>query len=444
MLPQLRRLEAQFPNHLEIIGVHAGKFPAEKESANLRAAVDRLEIHHAVVNDADFRIWTGFAVRAWPTLMFVDPDGRVFAKHEGEFPEEPVAEMIAEALAGYETAGLLEPTPLPATPALAGGGILRYPEKILADPHGDRLFIADTGHHRLLHTDRSGQIVATFGDGEPALRDGDARNARFQQPRGMALGADGATVFVADSGNHAIRAVDLATGQVTTVAGTGDLGRIRVPGPARTTPLRSPWDLAWVGDELWIAMAGSHQVWALDPTSDTLRVAAGTGVESIHDGPLVEATFAQPSGFSIIDNQLFLADAETSSVRRLDLTTGRVRRLVGRGLFDFGDADGRGDEVRLQHALAVAARHEGDEIAVYIADSYNDKIKRLDPATRETETVAGNGHGFEDGQAADAAFWEPAGLSLHDDDLFIADTNNHAIRRLSLVDYAVTTLNVRA
>src|SRR5918994_51724 len=443
MLPQLLRLEARFGDQIEIICVHSAKFPAERESANLRAAVDRLELHHPVVNDGEFRVWNGFAVRAWPTLMFVDPDGRVFGKHEGEFPEEPVAEMIAEALAGYEAAGLLDRRPLPLTPSRASGDILRYPEKILADPVRDRLFIADTGHHRVVQTDLTGKVDTAFGDGEPALQDGDARTARFCQPRGMALSPDGDTLYVADSGHHTIRAIALSTGNVTTVAGTGDLGRSREPGPARATPLRSPWDLAWVGDELWIAMAGSHQVWALDPEGGQLRVAAGTGVESIHDGPLAEATFAQPSGLSRIDNLLFLADAETSSVRRLDLGTGRVRRLVGRGLFDFGDGDGRGDEVRLQHALGVAARREGDDIAVYIADSYNDKIKRLDPETRQAETVAGNSHGFEDGQATDASFWEPAGISLKSDDLYIADTNNHAIRRLSLVDYEVTTLNIR-
>src|SRR5215203_3974797 len=179
MLPQLRRLEARFADQIEIIGVHSAKFPAERESANLRAAVDRLELHHPVVNDGEFHVWNGFAVRAWPTLMFVDPDGRVFGKHEGEFPEEPVAEMIAE---------------------------------VLADRVRDRLFIADTGHHRVVQTDLTGEVTTAFGDGKPALRDGDARSARFWQPRGMALSPDGDTLYVADSGNHTIRAIALSTG----------------------------------------------------------------------------------------------------------------------------------------------------------------------------------------------------------------------------------------
>lgn len=442
MLPQLRRLEERFGDKIEIIGVHSAKFPAERESANLRAAVDRLELHHPVVNDAEFRVWNEFSVRAWPTLMFVDPEGRVFGKHEGEFPEEPVVEMIAEALAGYEVEGRLDSRPLPRTTELAGGGILRYPEKLLAAPEGDRLFIADTGHHRVLATDPDGHVRAAFGDGAPGLLDGDGPSARFQQPRGLALDADGDILYVADSGNHALRRIDLTTGHVATVAGTGALGRGRQPGPARTTALRSPWDLAWVADELWIAMAGTHQIWAYDPVREVLRVAAGTGAESIHDGPLAEATFAQPSGLTLADGTLYLADAETSSVRRIDLSAGWVRRLVGRGLFTFGDEDGRGDAARLQHPLGVAARQEGDETAVYVADSYNDKIKRLNPATREVETVAGNGRGFEDGQASDAAFWEPGGVSLHGAALFIADTNNHAIRRLSLVDYTTTTLDI--
>ncbi|MBA2277176.1 MAG: alkyl hydroperoxide reductase [Chloroflexia bacterium] len=441
MLPQLRRLEARFPDTLVVIGVHSAKFPAERESGNLRAAVDRLELHHTVVNDAAFRVWQGFAVRAWPTLMFVDPDGRVFGKHEGELAEEPVAAMVEEALAGYADTGRIDSRPIPLTPLASHGDTLRYPEKVLADPSGECLFIADTGHHRILSTDLGGRTIAVFGDGIAALRDGDAGTAQFNQPRGLALRSG--ALFVADTGNHALRHVDLDSGMVTTVAGTGALGRTRQPGPPRGTALRSPWDLAWVGDELWIAMAGSHQLWALDPATRALRVAAGTGVESIHDGPLAEATFAQPSGLTMIDDALYLADAETSSIRRVDLQTARVRRLVGRGLFDFGDQDGRGDEVRLQHPLGVAARREGDEIAIYIADSYNDKIKRLNPATREVETIAGGRRGHEDALATDAAFWEPSSLSLDGDALYIADTNNHAIRRLSLLDFSVSTLDVR-
>jgi len=231
-----------------------------------------------------------------------------------------------------------------------------------------------------------------------------------------------------------------------TVAGTGEQARSRAVGsqPARRTALSSPWDLALVGETLWVAMAGTHQLWALDLRAGTIRPAAGTGAESIHDGPLVEATFAQPSGITALDGVLYTADSETSAVRRVDPAADRVRRLVGRGLFEFGDEDGTGDRVRLQHPLGVAATREGDGAAVYVADAYNNRIKRLDPATRTVEAVAGTGRpSHADGPADAAAFWEPGGLSVAGRRVYVADTNNHAVRVLDLDAGTVATIQVR-
>ena len=435
----MRELEREFARELVVVGVHSAKFPAEKESANLRAAVQRLELHHPVVNDADFAVWQQYAVRAWPTLMFVDPRGYVFGKHEGEFPLAPVRELIADAVARFDAEGLVDRAPLPLTPLPPGGGTLRFPGKVLADAASGRLFVADSGHNRVLVCDLDGRMSMAVGDGEPGLVDGLAAAARFDHPQGMALSADGGTLYVADEENHAIRAVDLGAGAVSTVAGTGAQGYDRASGgPGTATALSSPWDLTLVGDRLWIAMAGAHQLWTLDLATGRVAVAAGTGAESIHDGPLVEATFAQPSGLTALDGLLYVADSETSAVRRVDPTADRVRRLVGRGLFDFGDADGTGDQVRLQHPLGVEAVQEDGAVAVYIADTYNGKIKRLDPATRRVETrFAGPANAAA---ATTARFWEPSGLSLAGRRLYVADTNDHAIRVIDLDTGAVETL----
>jgi DNA-binding beta-propeller fold protein YncE len=446
----LRELERHFPEELAVIGVHSPKFPAERDSASLRAAVQRLDLHHPVVNDADQRVWQEYAVRAWPTLMFVDPAGRVFGKHEGEFPLEPVRDLIAEAIAEYDAAGLLRRGTLALDPLPAGGGGLRFPGKVLADAAGDRLFIADTGHHRIVVTDLDGRAQTVIGSGEAGLADGPIGDARFNGPQGLALGPDG-RLYVADTENHAVRAIDLGTGQVTTVAGTGEQGYDRSGGPARETALSSPWDLAFFADRLWVAMAGTHQLWALDLASGLIEAAAGTGAESIHDGPLREATFAQPSGLSAHGGVLYVADSETSAVRRVDPAANRVRRLVGRGLFVFGDQDGTGDMARLQHPLGVAATTEGGGPVVYVADAYNSKIKRLDPTTRTIASLAGRGgddaeraFGHADGAFADALFWEPGGLSLAGRRLYVADTNNHAVRVLDLDQRVVKTVAIQA
>lgn len=444
MLPRLRELHQSFGNELAIIGVHSAKFPAERDSANLRKAVLRNEIDHPVINDGDFAVWQSYAVRAWPTLMFVDPLGKVIAKHEGELDTASLISFVQGAVDAFDAEGLLDRSPLQLQLEQEASATLRFPGKVLADDAGGRLFIADSGHHRVLHTGFDGAIRTVFGSGQPGFRDGDIASVAFRQPNGLALDAAGAILYVADTGNHALRAVDLQRGTVTTVAGTGERGGPSAGGLGLETALASPWDLTWVNERLWIAMAGTHQLWVFDPADGAVRPGAGTGHESIHDGPLASATFAQPSGLTTSGDALYVADSETSSVRRVDLAAARVRRLVGRGLFEFGDVDARGDSVRLQHPLAVAAAVEEGRIAIYVADSYNHKIKRLDPETREVVTLAGSGDAdLTDGAPDEAAFWEPGGLGLRGRTLYVADTNNHAIREVNLDSGDVSTLDIR-
>ncbi|MEA2584395.1 MAG: hypothetical protein QOF33_2480 [Thermomicrobiales bacterium] len=440
----MRELEHEFAGELVVIGVHSAKFPAEKLSENLRAAVLRHRLEHPVVNDADFAVWQGYGVRAWPTLMFLDPRGYVYAKHEGEFPLDPVRDLLRGMIAEYDAEGLIDRTPLPLVPIAEPAGVLRFPGKVLADGANGRLFVADSGHNRVLIADLDGKIQRTIGSGEAGLLDGESDTARFSEPQGMALTPDDRTLYVADRANHALRAIDLGDGRVTTVAGTGERGNARGGGgPGTETALASPYDLVFREGLLWIAMAGTHQLWTFDPASGIAQPAAGTGVESIHDGPLAEATFAQPQGITELDGVLYVADSETSAVRRVSPAEDRVRRLVGRGLFDFGDVDARGDSVRLQHVEGVAATEENGEPIVYLADTYNDKIKRLHPATREVVTVAGgSGHGLADGDFDSAEFWEPAGVSIAGRTLYVADTNNHVIRAVDLDRGEVRTLGI--
>lgn len=442
MLPQLRRLERKYAAELVAIGVHSAKFLAEKAAENLREAILRYDIAHPVINDADFAVWRSYGVRAWPTFFFIDPRGKIIGKHEGELPGEPIDRIIGRMVAEFDRHGLLDRRPLtfrrdemPDTP-------LRFPGKVAADEDGGRLVVSDTNHHRLVVARLDGAVQQIIGSGEPGFDDGSLTTATFNAPQGVAVAPDGETLYVADTENHAIRRVDLAAGVVETIAGTGAQGHdYRFGGPGREIALNSPWDLALVGDTLYIAMAGFHQVWALDLPSGDIAPYAGSARENILDGPPAEAQLAQPSGLTTDGAVLYVADSETSAVRAIDLDpiAGTVRTLVGVGLFDFGDEDGAGDEARLQHPLAVLA-HEG---LVYVADTYNDKIKRLDPRGRTVETLCGAGPGCVDGAADEARFREPSGLAVANGTLYVADTNNHAIRVVNPATGAVSTLELR-
>jgi DNA-binding beta-propeller fold protein YncE len=440
----LRELEAGYADSLVVIGVHSAKFPAERDSRHLAAAVQRLEIEHPVINDADFRVWQAYAVRAWPTIMFIDPEGKVIAKHEGEFTLDMLAPLLDAMIAEFEDAGVLQRGPfaavrLPELPA----GPLSFPGKVLADPVAERLYIADTNHNRILITTLDGEGVQVIGSGDAGFADGSAAQARFNHPQGLTL--DAGRLYVADTENHAIRQVELANGSVTTIAGTGQQARRYVSrGAALETDLTSPWDVVVVGGVLFIAMAGNHQLWMHRIGADEVQRFAGSGHEGLRDGPVPSAWLAQPSGITAMGGTLIFTDSETSSIRAADLPgfgEGSVRTFMGEDLFVFGDIDGGPDVARLQHPLGVA--WHAQSATVFVADTYNNTIRRLNPETRQITTWLGDGEpDLLDATGSAARFFEPAGISVTPDALYVADTNNHAIRRADLPTGAVTTITI--
>ena len=443
VFPQLRKLEEKYAAEFVVVGVHSAKFAAEKDLESVRRAALRYEIEHPVVNDKDFAIWQQYGARAWPTLMFIDPEGKVIGKHEGELDAAMFDGLFAKMIAEFDEHGVMDrdhTIPLSLEKDKERRRTLSFPGKVLADGASDRLFIADSNHNRIVVTTLRGDAVCVIGDGERGLRDGGFGEARFYDPQGMALSGD--FLYVADTKNHALRRVDLANQSVKTIAGTGEQARMfHRGGNARFVALNSPWDLALQGDALYIAMAGFHQIWAYNLNTQEARPYAGNGRERIMDGPLAGAELAQPSGIVSDGVKLYFTDSETSAVRSADLNgKGRVDTIVGLHLFEFGDVDGVGDQVRLQHPIGIEL-HDG---VLYVADTYNNKIKRVHPATRGAAAYLGMGPpGHEDGAGAFAQFYEPAGLSAARGKLYIADTNNHAIRVASMDTGEVSTLELR-
>jgi DNA-binding beta-propeller fold protein YncE len=440
IIPDLKRLEAKYGNNLVVIGVHSAKFDNEKETDNIRRIILRYEIEHPVVNDADFRIWQAYSVRAWPTQVLIDPAGYVVGVAEGEGNYETLDTAIAKLIGEFRTRGELNETPLKLAleRAQVGDLPLAFPGKVLADAKSDRLYIADSNHNRIVVTKLDGSLVETIGTGERGAAGGAYERATFFRPQGMALDRD--SLYVADTENHLIRRVDLKTRKVETLAGTGAQSReYGATGAALEVALNSPWDLQLAGRTLYIAMAGPHQIWKLDLDKGQVSTYAGSGREARTDGTLLASAFAQPSGLASDGRNLYVADSESNIIRAIELKDGVVNTLVGGDLFEFGDTDGQGDDVRLQHPLGVVV-YAGK---VLIADTYNHKIKQLDPDSRTVKTFLGDGKpGQADG--AQASFYEPGGLSVANDKLYIADTNNHAVRVVDLRTKQTATLAIKA
>jgi DNA-binding beta-propeller fold protein YncE len=439
IIPDLKKLEEKYSRQLVVIGVHSAKFENEKQTENIRRIILRYEIEHPVYNDAEFKVWESYGIRAWPTQILIDPAGYVIGSVSGEGNYEVIDQAIEKAVAEFRQRGELneEPLKLSLERAKVGDLPLAFPGKLIADAKSDRLFIADSNHNRIVITRLDGRLVETIGSGAAGAADGAYDKASFFRPQGMAL--DGDSLYVADTENHLLRKVDLKARTVQTVAGTGKQSREYFEtGTARTVALNSPWDLQMVGRTLYIAMAGPHQIWKLDLDKAEVSTYAGSGREARLDGPLLEAGFAQPSGLATDGKRLFVADSESNIVRSIDFATGMVTTLVGGDLFDFGDVDATGNDVRLQHPLGLFAL--GDK--VLIADTYNHKIKQLDPETRTVKSLfGGGGSGQNDGGTA--SFYEPGGLSVADDKLYVADTNNHAIRVVDLRTKTTATLRIK-
>lgn len=438
IIPDLKRLEAKYGNNLVVIGVHSAKFVNESETENIRKIILRYELEHPIVNDADFKIWNAYAVRAYPTQVLIDPAGYIINEFVGEGHAAEIDEAVGNLIAEFRKKGQLNEQPLKFAleRAKVGALPLAFPGKVLADEKSNRLFISDSNHHRIVVTDLNGKLLNVIGNGKAALADGDFETASFKRPQGLAL--DGETLYVADTENHAIRRVDLQAGKVETISGSGKQAAWKSKGgEAKSSELASPWDLVKVGNALYIAMAGTHQIWKLDFDRQTVAPFAGTGAEARFDAKIENAAFAQPSGIVSDGKSLFIADSESNIIRRIDLERQTVETLVGGDLWEFGDKDGEGDEVRLQHPLAVTL-YDGK---ILIADTYNHKIKQLDAEKRTVKSFLGTGKsGQTDG--ARGSFYEPGGLDVASGKLFIADTNNQAIRVVDLKTKQVSTLKI--
>jgi thiol-disulfide isomerase/thioredoxin/sugar lactone lactonase YvrE len=434
VLDELRPLEDKYADVLVTVGVHSPKFAHEAQHASVVAAVERYGVHHPVLDDPDLATWKQYAVRAWPTLSVVDPEGYVVAQLSGEGHAHALDALIAELVAEHEAAGTLHRGDGPYVPPPPSAGVLSFPGKVLVLADGT-LLVSDTAHHSLAHLDTDGEtLLRRIGDGTRGLRDGDAPTARFCEPNGLlqlpgAIAAElGYDVVVADTVNHAIRGLDTVTWTTRTIAGTGAQWMQGEPtsGTAREVALSSPWDVAWFDDAVVIAMAGVHRLDRLDPRTHEIATYAGTTNEGLVDGELAYAWFAQTSGLatSADGSTLWLVDSETSALRRV--RNGLVTTEVGRGLFDFGLMDGDAADALMQHPLGVAELPDG---SVVVADTYNGAVRRFDPASGLVSTLA-------------TGLAEPSDVVVVPDDdrghvLLVVESSAHRLVRVALPEDAL-------
>ncbi|MHB8422009.1 MAG: thioredoxin-like domain-containing protein [Leptospirales bacterium] len=426
ILPDLAFLEEKYPDTLTVIGVHSAKFSNEGETEQIGKAINRYGIRHPVVNDHEFHVWNAYGANSWPTFALIDPEGYLVGMTSGEGKREVLDQAIDTLLTHHKNKGTLIPRPSPAPASGRNGGLLHFPGKLDLSPN-HQILVSDSGHHRFLLLDwnesdpSNARLCMRIGGEDPGFEDGDFETARFRDPQGVRFEPGNPEIaYVTDTGNHALRILDFRSRTVRTVAGTGVQGwALFEPKTARGALLNSPWDLVFLKGWIYIAMAGPHQIIAYDPLKGTLIPMAGSAREDLVDGPGDRAALAQPSGITTDGTSLYFADSETSSIRTLlpgqTSSSSQVRTLVGKGLFEFGNRDGSFENARLQHPLGIL----WDDGLLLVADTYNHRIRALDPTKREVVSLT-------EGQGLD----EPSDIKKGGSVYLITNTNRHGLSLL--------------
>jgi sugar lactone lactonase YvrE len=415
-----------------VIGVHSAKFFNEQNIGSIQSAIERYEISHPVVVDNDHIIWESYTVSAWPSFVLIDAAGRIRGMVSGEGHRLELTAAIAGLLEEGRQAGILAAKPLSVTEKVTRQeSTLSFPGKITLDPPGKRLFVADSNHHRILichfHSPTAVHLLSMVGTGKRGREDGQFAASSFSQPQGLCLVGD--FLYVCDTGNHLLRRVDLVKETVETLTSSSQL--------------RSPWDLDYAEGYLYIAAAGSHQIWSYHLADAALAPFAGSGVEGLVDGNLLAAHLAQPSGISVLGERIYFVDSEASALRMIDLSTDEVQTLIGRGLFEFGDQDGPFVQALLQHPLGVFAGRK----KIYLADTYNQAIREVNLERKEISTLIGQKKGAQVCLPADRTceilpLFEPNDVKRRGDFLYLADTNNHLIRVFNLRQNSLATVEI--
>ncbi len=430
VLPDLKRLQAKYGSALAVIGVHSGRHGRERETPAIRNILARYDLTFPVVNDRELAFRDAYRAETLPTLVVIDPKGRFVGSVVGDNHFDLLDAVIGGLVEEFDQAGGIDRTPLPLEPEgpPPSASLLRFPGDVLADETGGRLFIADSNNHRIVVTDLDGRITEVIGGRGSGSGDGDFASAEFRYPQGLTL-ADPDTLYVADTRNNTIRRVDLAEKQVQTVAGTRNrVLQVENAGPAGTTGLNSPWDVLWHDGSVYIAMAGQHQLWVLEPETRQLRVFAGSRRAELRDGPLLEAGFNQPSSLASDGVRLFVADSGGDALRVMGFDPGSsVDTLVAPAP---PAANGvRDPSPPVVHPLGVAWLED----RVVLSDTYNHRLRAFDPRTGRVRTLVG----------ADAGLEEPAGLSVAGGRIYVADTNNHRIVVVDPESGTVSPVDVR-
>ncbi len=420
-LNDLAHLRARHGERLHVVAVHVPKFDHERDPRRVAKRFNRQKLDFPIAHDPDWTLWQHYDIHAWPTVVLIDGEGRIRERIVGDMPVRELDARVVKLQDEIVPASRsIEPIELRrgGEPMLP----LRFPAGLALG--GSYLYVADSGHHRILECDHGGRVLRQFGSGGAGFIDGPMELAAFNQPQGLCVQRD--ILYVADTGNHAVRRIQLRSGDIETLCGAGRPGQPlqRPISDPRMVALDQPRALAMGSGAMFIATAGDNRVWRYDLGTPALSLLAGSGALDVVDGSGTGAAFAEPASLACVQQVVYVCDAAGSAIRSIKVQSGQVSTVVGQDVWNFGQADGVRANARLQQPQAIAL--DPDAPVLWIADSGNDALRSLRLGGGELAT-------FELPQRLHS----PSGLAVADGVVWIADTDAHAVLRLDTKDGAL-------
>jgi len=287
---------------------------------------------------------------------------------------------------------------------------------------GTNLYVADTQNSNIKKIVIATGVVTTLaGSGSSGSTDGTGTSAKFTLPYGIT--SDGTNLYVSDTYNYKIRKIVIATGVVTTFAGSGTAGSTE--GTGTSAQFYGAYGITNDGTNLYVADTYNHKIRKIVIATGVVTTFAGSGAAGSTDGTGTSAKFNYPYGITSDGTNLYVADASNHKIRKIVIATGVVTTLAGSG--SAGSSDGTGTSAELNSPYGIS----NDGTNLYVADTNNFKIRKIVIASGVVTTLSGSGtRGSNNGTGASAQFNYPYGITNDGISLYVADTDNHIIRKI--------------
>ena len=312
--------------------------------------------------------------------------------------------------------------------------VFNGPAGITSD--GSSLYVSDSGNNTIRKIEIATGLVTTLaGTAANGCIDAIGTAASFNKPFGIAT--DGGNLYVSDSGNNKIRQINIATGKVTTLAGSGASGSF--DGVGTRASFANPNGLTIDKGNLYVADTRNSKIRKIVIATGAVSTLAGSGMSTALDGSAKRASFAQPSGITAVGGSLYVVDKYSQKIRKVEIETGKVTTLAGGGgdVVGRGHGNGKGKAASFTYPSGIAA--DGNNL--YVTDSQSQMIRKIEIATGEVTTFAGTGSiGLLDGPGSSALFNFPEGITVIGNSLYVVDSINNRIRKIAISDQTVTTI----